>query len=65
MHKLHWLRVGVCTYLRFCHPVRYATDEEKNEELVVVVVDLVELESDSADLRSKEVVDHCDDQALY
>jgi len=31
----------------------------------VVVVGLVELEFDSADFGSEEVVDHCDDQALY
>ena len=66
MHKLHWLRVDVNFYLRFCYPVRYAlTGEEKNEEFVVVVVGLVELEFDSADFGSEEVVDHCDDQALY
>jgi hypothetical protein len=32
---------------------------------VVVVVDLAELESDSADSGSEEIVDHCDDQSLY
>ncbi len=61
MHKLHWPRVSVYTYLRFCHQVRCATDEEKNEEFAVVVVDLAELEFDSADSGGEEIVDHCDD----
>ena len=39
----------------------YARQRGKNEELVVVVVDLVELEFDSADFGREEVVDHCDD----
>ena len=66
MHKLHWLRVGVHFYLRFCYPVRYARQvKRKMGEFVVVVVGLVELEFDSADFGSEEVVDYCNDQALY
>lgn len=31
----------------------------------MVVVDLVELEFDSADFGSEEIVDYCNDKALY
>ena len=66
MHKLHWLKGGRSPLFKILlsSALRVA-GEEKNGEFVVVVVGLVELEFDSADFGSEEVVDYCNDQALY